>query len=226
MRTLAAILLGLLLATSAHAEVMCISGPMQPQVIAGRRAQVAGSGGVIVAAGEKLPDWRFRDLNKVVRPRVTALAPGLAIYHPPPLPGTDVVLEDGNHSVIARIVRALTIEEPAGAPRVKAITATTVAGGRRAALAELAEKAPEHAVAIIVSRVERDHLVPLTWAQVSGNQPPSVLVWHTPYSCEATIPASIEPKVGERVVLTWIDDAGRVSEPSKSIVIAGASKGK
>ncbi len=209
---------------------MCFHGPLPAQVISGARAKIAGSGGVIVASGAVMPDWRFRNLNKIVRPDVVTLAPGLAIFHPPPLASTDVVLENTAHGTIAQTERALTIEPPPGAPEVAQITSTSLSAERRTVDARLTTPTPEHAIIVIVSKVVPDNagsrLVPLTWAAVPPSSTSSVRLWYPPRSCEATIPDSVEPRAGDRVVLTWVDDAGRVSEPSKPLVIAGGSKGK
>ncbi len=215
----------ILAAAPAHAEMMCLSGPMAPQAISTARNQIAGSGGVIVASGTQLPDWRFRALNRVVRPHVVLIAPGLAIYHPPPLPGTDVTLEDLNHRVIARAQRALTIEEPSGPPQIQSIR-TAPEQDRRAVVAQLAEKPPAHAALVIVSRQRGDQLVPLAWAEVPRSRPLVLQLWHTPGGCEEVVETWVEPLAGDRVVLSWVDDAGRLSDPSKPIVISGASKGK
>lgn len=213
-----------------EAKRMCFQGPLPPQVISGARAKIAGSGGVIVASGDELPDWRFRDLNRVVRPRVVTLAPGLAIYHPPPLAGTDVVVEDTGHGEVARTERALTIEPPPGAPDVARITSTEQTAGRRIVDAQLTTPTPEHAIIVVVSKVvstlDGTRVVPLTWANVPGSNPSSVRLWYPPGGCDSVIERSVEPRAGDRVVLTWVDDAGRVSEPSKPLVIAGGSKGK
>ncbi len=205
-------------ASPAHAEMMCLSGPMAPQAIPSARNQVAGSGGVIIASGTQLPDWRFRALNRVVRAHVITIAPGLAIYHPPPLPGTDVTLEDQNHRVILRSERALTIEVPPGPPQVQSIR-TSPDPDRRAVLAQLAEKPPAHAALVIVSRERGDQRVPLAWAPIPGDRSLNLVLWHTPGSCEEYVDTWVEPVLGDRVVLSWVDDAGRISEPSKTIEI-------
>jgi hypothetical protein len=212
-------------AAPAHAERMCIQGPLDPTPLTSGRNVIAGSGGVIIAAGEKLPDWRFRNMNKVVRPHVVIVAPGLAIYHPPPTPGDDVVLEDLDQNVKTTKKRAFSIEPPPAAPVIKSITSGIVQQ-RTTVTLELADKPGESAFVAIVSRVERDKLVPLTWAMLRGPQPLAIVLWHTPYTCEQTVTASIQPKAGDRVVVSWLDDAGRLSEPSKPIVISGASSRK
>jgi hypothetical protein len=209
-------------AAPAHAERLCLQGPMDPTHLASGRNVIAGSGGVIVATGEKFPDWRFRSGNKVVRPHVVTVAPGLAIYHPPPTPGVEVILENLEHDVLAVKKRAFSIEPPPGPPVLESITSTT-AQKRTTVVAKLAANPPETALVAIVSRVEGDKLVPLTWAMVRSKQALAYTLWHTPYTCEQTVTASIQPKVGERVVVTWLDDAGRLSEPSTPIVIAGAA---
>lgn len=214
------------LAPRAEAKRVCFSGPMRPQLITAPTAKIAGSGGVIVASGTKLPDWRFRDLNRVVRPRIVTIAPGLAIYHPPPLAGVEVVLENETHGVLRRTERALTVEATAAAPRVRTITKASPSTTRRSVMTELEDTVPEHALIVIASRVSGDALVPLTWTRVWKGQNATIDLWHTPGGCEQTIEAAIEPQTGDKIVLQWVDDAGRISEPSEPIVITGGSKRK
>jgi hypothetical protein len=206
------------LAPRAEAKRVCFSGPMRAQIIAGPNATIAGSGWVIVASGTKLPDWRFRDLNRIVRARIVKIAPGLAIYHPPPLAGIDVVLENEAHGVLARTQRALTVGATVGAPRVRSIT-TRTQSEQRSVIAELGDTIPEHTLLLIASRVSGDTLVPLAWVRVWKGQSETVDLWHTPGSCEQTIPDAIEPKIGDKIVLQWVDDAGRISEPSTAISV-------
>ena len=206
-------------AAEARAE-RCFSGPMSPRPIIRAKGRVAGSGGIIVI-GDKMPDWRFRSLNETVRPHVEVLAPGLAIFHPPPLPGDDVVLEDSEHRLIARATRVFSIEPPLAAPVVSKVVSQTTYGTYTFVTATLAGTAPKTARAVILSRVERDRLVPLSWGAVLG-EPDDVQVWHSPRGCDETITGWIQPRPGDRVVLTWVDDAGRVSEPSKPLVISEA----
>ncbi len=210
------------LASIAEAKRVCFTGPMRPQIVAGPNAKIAGSGGVVVASGTTLPDWRFRDLNRIVRPRIITIAPGLAIYHPPPLAGTDVILENDAHDVIDRTERALTIDPTAAAPRINSITKLVYEGSRRAVMTDLADSVPEHVLVVIVSRVAGETLVPLTWVRVSRGQLAGLLVWRTPGGCEQTIESAVEPKLGDKIVLSWVDDAGRVSEPSNPLTIVAA----
>lgn len=214
------------LGSIADAKRACFTGPMRMQIVAGPNGKIAGSGGVIVASGTTLPDWRFRDLNRVVRPRVVMIAPGLAIYHPPPLAGVDVVLENEAHDVIDRTERALTIDPTAAAPRIRSITKVTNAATQRAVMTNLAEPIPEHTLIVIASRVAGDTLVPLTWVRVSKGELAGLLLWRTPGGCEQTIESAVEPKLGDKIVLQWVDDAGRISEPSEPSVIADGSKRK
>ena len=211
-----------LLAAPAGAEV-CFSGPMAPRPVLGPKPRMSGSGGVIVA-GNMLPDWRFRVLNKIERARVVTLAPGLAIYHPPPLPGDEVLLEDTDHQLIARVQRVFAIEPPLDPPDVtKIVTSTT--GTYTRVTAVLGTKAPSAALVLIVSRVEGARTVPLAWAFTFEGLA-EVVLWRTPYGCYDTVSTWVQPKAGERVVLTWVDDAGRLSEPSKPLTISEAANGK
>jgi hypothetical protein len=218
-----AILAILAAAAPAHAVPRCDTGPIGPLVAHGDRIQIAGSGGVIVASGEALPDWRFRIVNRVVRPIVSKLAPGLAIYHPPrPLAGVDVVLENAHHEVVERTELTLGALDPVlSPPRVRSVVA-------RADLevAVAVESLPRTAVAAVISRVDGAKLTPLSWELVRFGDPNSLLLWRNRSTCEGTIAGLIEPKPGMRVVVTWVDELGRVSEPSEPVVITGGSKRK
>ena len=166
----AALALALLAAAAApaHAKRVCMTGPMPAQPIAGPDNETAGSGGVIVASGSAMPDWRFRDMNRIVRPEVVTVAPGLAIYHPPPLPGTDVILEQSDHTIIAHRTRALKIDAPSGPPEIESIVAAPMQGNRRMVTARLARSAPPRALIVVVSRVAGDKTEPLAWAMISA----------------------------------------------------------
>lgn len=212
------------LAPNALAKRACFSGPMRPQVIAMPRAKIAGSGGVIVASGSKLPDWRFRDLNRIARPHIVPIAPGLAIYHPPPLAGIEVVLENETHGVIARTERALKIEPTVAAPHVRSIVSGGAAINQRGVRVDVDDSIPYHAVIAVVSRVSKDALEPLTWVRVRAGTAGSIEVWHPPRACEETIKGAIEPKAGDTLVVQWVDDAGRLSEPSPAVPLTVADR--
>lgn len=205
------------LASHARAD-RCDGGPMNPRPVNRPGAKLAGSGGIIVA-GDSLPDWRYRALNKIVRPRVETLAPGLAIYHLPPLPGDEVVLEDGEHQIRARATRIFTAEPPLAAPEVTSIAASSP--GRNIVTAKLATKAPAAARILVVSKLEGERTTPLAWTFVWDGAE-SLQLFRAPGGCTEYVTSWIEPKRGDRVVLAWVDDAGRVSEPSKPVVIGGA----
>ena len=213
-------------AAVAEAKPVCFIGPMRTQVVVLQSAQIAGSGGVVVASGTKMPDWRFRVLNRRLRAHVVKIAPGLAVYHPPPLAGIDVVLENENQRVLVRTERALSVDAVIAAPRVRSVTAVAAVPSYRAVVTELQDKVPAHALVVIASRVSGDQLVPITWARVFPDQNDSIELWRTPGDCQQTIPDATEPRLGEKLVLQWVDDAGRLSEPSEPIVITAGSKGK
>ena len=220
-------IVALVLAASApaRADMACFAGePMGASPFPGAKRQIAGTGGVIVASGGEMPDWRFRDLNKIVRAQIVRIAPGLAIYHPPPLAGTDVILENATHDTMVQMTRALTAPQLPAAPGVEAITASGP-GRSRTVVANLTKPTPSGVMLTITSRIEGKRLVPIAWARVNPGAALAVL-WHTPGSCEQIVPTWVEPKPGDTVVVSWVDDTGRVSEPSKPIVISGASKRK
>lgn len=211
----------------AHAEMMCESGPMPPQGVL-RQTKVAGSGGVIVA-GNTLPDWRFRDLNRSVRPRVTNIAPGLAIYHPPPLADPDITLEDKDHAARVRKVRALKADPSIPPPALKRVLfAEDRTSSRAFVTVELSESAPKAAVVAVIVRVDGARRMPLSWTLVrsNGNGVLSLPIWHTPFSCEQHVDTLIQPTPGEIVEVIWLDESGRISEPSNAVTIVRAKEPK
>ena len=217
-----AIALVLAMTSPARAEV-CFAGPLPARPVIGEKPRIAGSGGMIVT-GETLPDWRFRGINESFRPHVITLAPGLAIYHPPPLPGDVVELENTDRQLIARARRVFSIEPPLDPPAATKVEAITK-GRFSHVIATLAGTVPHTARVAIISRVEQARTVPLSWALVNVGQT-EVTVWRSAYTCERSVSTWVQPKAGERVVLTWVDDAGRVSEPSKPLTISAAPRGK
>ncbi len=209
----------------AHAEMMCESGPMPPQGVF-TQTKVAGSGGVIVA-GNTLPDWRFRDLNRIVRPRVTNVAPGLAIYHPPPLADPDITLEDTDHAARVRKVRALKADPSIAAPALnRVVFGEDRSSNRTFVTAELSTGAPKAAVVAVIVRVDGARRIPMSWTLVRPNGGLSLSIWHTPFSCEQHVDALIQPKLGETVELVWLDESGRISEPSNAVTIVRAKEPK
>ncbi len=209
------------LSSDARAE-FCSGGPLTARPVIGENPRMAGSGGMIVI-GDTLPDWRFRSINKVVRAHVVTLAPGLAIYHPPPLPGDIAELENAEHRLMARAQRVFAIEKPLDPPQItKVIAQATNLGGNVVASVE---NTPASARIAIISRVDGARTVPLSWSMVNAGQV-DIVLWQSPGSCRSYITSWIPPKAGERVVVTWVDDAGRVSEPSKPLTISGPPRGK
>jgi hypothetical protein len=214
----------LALSVPAHAEMMCESGPMPAQGV-GAQTKVAGSGGVIVA-GAKLPDWRFRDVNRVVRPRVTHVAPGLAIYHPPPVADPEITLEDTDHAARVRKTRALEADPSLPAPTIKRVTFADNRNVRAFVTVELEGTVPKGAVIAVIARVDGEKRIPMSWTHVRADAPTAFQIWHTPFTCEPKIDSLIPPKPGETVEVTWLDSSGRISEPSKAVTIGRAKEPK
>lgn len=211
-------------ATPTRAEMRCEDGPLPPQGI-GNQTKVAGSGGVIVA-GNTLPDWRFRDVNRIVRARVTTVAPGLAIYHPPPLADRAITLEDTAHAARVRTTRVFEADPPLAVPRVRSVTSVgTVTMLRKAVTVEFATAVPEGAVVAVITRVDGAKRVGLSWVEVHEGLS-AVPIWHSPRSCETHVESWIQPQPGDVVDVQWIDASGRLSEPSEPVTVVRANAPK
>ncbi len=218
----AAIVLGVLaLAAPARAEMVCEGGPLLPQVMPGQ-LRAAGSGGVIVTASE-LPDWRFRDVNRVLRPQVEVIAPGLAIYHPPPVADPELALVDAEHLVRLRMPRALVATAPLDPPAVQRVVVTREPRGERIqVVVEMSGKVPVGAIGAVISRVSGAQRTAMSWASVRAGSE-SFPVWHTPYVCEQRVASLVTPEVGQTVEIRWLDASGRVSEPGTALTIGRAA---
>lgn len=206
--------------TRARAEMVCEGGPMVAHVAS--QQQVAGSGGVIVA-GNKLPSWKFRDLNRRLDPIVEVIAPGLALYHPPPVADPTLVLESADQQVLTRVPRALRAAPPLAPPAVQRIESNEDRRFKRASVTvELARKSPPGVVAAIATLVSGEQRTPLAWTYVRG-EVPSLIIWHTPHTCEAFVETMIQPLPGQIVEIRWVDASGRLSEPGNPVKVERGS---
>jgi hypothetical protein len=235
MRRLALAVLVLVAPRAASAE---LCGPMTTAVTAFHHTErIAAGGGQIVwmkpafsvghAGTELQPAWRLRDVNRLVQPRIVPVAPGLAVYELPVMSSPELDLVDPDGEVLGHVERA-TERDPR--PSAPVVTAVESYGSDSYAhvTAVLEEAAPKRMFALVVFRVDdrgtRTGLSFGSGVQTEGDAAKRIVVFRTAHACSAT-PPWIQPKVGDKVVLAWLDLSGRLSPMSKPVRVSRARRG-
>ncbi len=173
---------------------------------------IGGEGGAPDAMN---PSWRFHDdVGGEHAPMLVPLAPGLVSYRPPEAAVGRLRLASGGvelHSV-RQVTTAAELLQPPSVRRVRARGATTVT-------VDLTKGAPADAVAVVVIAVTKQGYVPRSWAPVSASEK-SIVAYQAPGRCEPAIPGAKAAKVGEKVVIAWVDKVGRLSKLSAPLKVA------
>lgn len=160
-----------------------------------------------------VPDWKWKGSAK---PVVKALAPGLAVVLAPSTQGT-AQLVDGKGTAQVSIKTSQARRARLDAPVPKAIVHArrqTRRGGEDV-MVELATPAPVGAVAIVLLDEASQ---PKSWQLLTD--PSATLV--PAYAVGGCVPLPNGTRAtapGERVRVAFVDDAGRMSPPSKPIKV-------
>ena len=192
--------------------------------------QTIENGGGIVVESRGKPEtdaaFQYRDVNKLLRPTIRVIAPGLAVHEllAASGPNLDVVNQAGD--AITSVRRATGPGLPLlDAPKLKSLVwKKTEYPGRRpfthiGVTAMFAGTVPPQALALVMYRLDRSGKTgktPLSWGLASGDR---AEVYRNPGMCELPR-AFIEPAVGERVVVAWLDKSGRLSPTSAPITVS------
>jgi len=207
-------------------------------------APVEPGGGVIVAltrmgfgsqSASSAVDkkWRFKDVNALVEPEVTDIAPGLAVYTLPPTGGPELALLDGDGKEMAKVVRASTASAALKAPELRSMVyeAQTMTMGRRGSqtyvtgIADVAA-VPVSAAVLIVYEVTKTGNVARSWASLVGFDRTNTKVnaYQSGSRCMPTM-TGIEPIAsGAKVVVAWLDSSGRLSPVSKPVTARATTR--
>ena len=216
MRALATLLV---VAISTPAMALCIAVREHPVVI-NSGAMITADGGVVVATvfggdGDDEPNatdtWVF---DGDVKPTVVALAPGLTLLKPPP---KATELREGK-TVKAKIT--FTDSAPVlAAPKPRAVIHATRKGMRGSSTwvtVHLRDAVPADAIALVV--FDAKGKAARSFAHVSSGST-EVLVY-SQGRCSALPNGTVESQPNEVITLRWVDKAGRLSAPSKTVRIA------
>jgi hypothetical protein len=222
-----------LLSPSSPAEAApCAITGLSPKVLSRPGVTIPSDGGIVVAAesgpGGKLAGgevaeqkgWRFRVRSGRIAPTsIDIIAPGLAVYRLPARADA-AVLEDDAHAVVARAQLSKDARPRLPAPKIKQVLYAVSRGGRRTSTmvtAELDGTAPSDAVALVIADASGK---PRSWAHAQGG---SSLWLYAGGGCSMK-PAGTEiSNPGDKVILFWVDAAGRTSAPTKALTVADGS---
>lgn len=168
--------------------------------------------------------WKFKLANKrVIAPKVKLIAPGLVVVRLPDGVPAGVLVEGDKR--IAEL-DAIDKNEPLlDEPEVRAVVMSTSSGKSPATklTVELVGSPPRTAVAVVLANAAGD---PMTFGMIDPREP---LVAFEKKECTILAPGTIEPRIGQKVKVFWVDQFGRVSprsEPMKIVAESPPSKEK
>jgi hypothetical protein len=230
-------LLALLLLTSNAEAGPCRISLLAPHAITIGGTELPPDGGVLVGMLADMGNdvnsptaldrtrWKFVDGATSTAPVVRTIAPGLAVFEPPPGSNPLTLTVENNRKLTFKRGAA----KPAlGAPTVTGIVNDVSPGGPRQSptttiTVKLTGARPDSAVAMIVF----DGTTPVTWATAFNYQGPTgqLQVFRTAGRCETQIPGSSAPASGTKVTVAWVDAAGRIGAKSKVVTVAQGSLG-
>jgi hypothetical protein len=222
-----------LLATHELATAKCAMPSIGSVVLSSAGAKIAAGGGILVGSQTSFgsnavgaedainKSWRFSDGTKQHEPVLVTLAPGLVVYQPPKGVTGALTLVDGKteHAKFE-----VTADAPVllAAPDLKSVVRTEVpvryGGSRFEVTARFKAAAPKGTIAVVVFAVTKRGNVARSWASI-GEGATTGQVAGTAGRCDPGVPGEVISKVGEKVVLAWVDAHGRLSAPSKPVVV-------
>jgi hypothetical protein len=222
MLKLATLATALLVAAPSIARADCDFSGLVPQVLP-TDAKVPADGGVLVAAQPKggsalgsgdvtvQRGWRFRGIK--ASPTIDVLAPGLAVYRLPAGDGS-IVLEDDKQAAVATVTPTKEKRARLAAPKVKAITFQHPVSRRvmDQVVVELDGEPPAEAAALVIADAKG---APRSWGRVSGRS----VTAYASHSCIALPNGTVMSKAGDQVVVYFVDNVGRKSDPTKPIAV-------
>ena len=218
---------------SRGADAKCAMTELIPSLITDKAATVPGDGGVLVGyttevgrdeaapADPSLPGWKFS-----VEVDHATLAPGLTVYRPKS--GAAVAISDAKGKAIARFKRAgaaTTMVLPPPMPKTLVITASRSGRGmRRQLTATLSVPAPDTAVAVILYSTKDGKA--LSFGRITTVHPTAVVPWSDPSRCSFNPPGTAPPSTGDKLVLAYVDQYGRIGATSAALGFSEVKGGK
>lgn len=221
MKLLAAAVIGLLAMPAAAGPCRRVLG-LDPEILTPANATIDQLGGILVIAAESLradapftdmsvQPYDFRGGGHTTRAKVTALAPGLALYRPDGRAAEVDLLDAPNHAALHVTYRPIPVRDApaAPAPVVTAISYTTNVPRFRTeqTVATLAAAPPPGTVAIVVYDA-KDR--PRSYALIDDPTRTSFEVYFRD-RCKAEVPGTTPTRGGDKVTLAWVDATGHRS---------------
>ena len=212
----------------AHVEVLgAVEGATIDQgtgIVAAVRTEFGGGDGPASLA--KL-DWKFVANGKASAPKVTLLAPGLAVLAPAMPAQGALVLQDGKATKLAGVTYAASLARLAiAAPTVKAIAFSRSSGPRSASeatTAVLATPPPTGTVAVLVYKAgaQQAGKPASAWANVNlpGDPKLTRVTLYAASRCSAPVGSGEAPMKDDKVVLVWVATTGTLSAPSAEVTV-------
>ena len=163
--------------------------------------------------------WRIRVKGKRLDTASTRLAPGLRVYRPPTAAATWELVDGSNK----RLAKATLVPKGKESALLDAPAATRVTSGTTQSRhpnsfvnVELQAAVPKEALALVVMKPKA---APLSWG-VAFAGASSLNVFSTGSGCFATqSEGTVQAQPGDTVILYWIDQYGRRSRVTPSIVV-------
>jgi hypothetical protein len=205
------------------AEADCAMIGLEPKVL-NDGTTLPADGAFVVAAIEKghgkldpgditvHPEWTLQVDGKAIAPKIDTIAPGLSLYR---VDGRACTLQlDGGGKSLATGKAVAAKRTPFPAPVVKKLTHAKGGYHRNEALtAELDGAVPGGAIAIVLTDEKG---TPRSFGLVAAGKP--IMPFLHRYC--GTLPNGTQRSVaGDKVKLMWLDEAGRLSPPSKVIEV-------
>lgn len=213
-----------LVPTTARAD--CAEWGLAPKVLTPPNTVIAADGGIVVAAMPEArgkldkgdpavqPSWKIQVGGDSLKPPIELIAPGLAVYRVAVANAFKIELTDGGQALVT--VKPSRVRGDAlAAPKIKRVTfePRKLRHGAEKVVVELAEAAPAGVVAMVLADADGK---PRSWGAVSGGA--TVDAYGAP-ECQALPNGTVASKAGDKVVLLFVDAAGRVSAPTAPVAI-------
>ncbi|MBL9017852.1 MAG: hypothetical protein JNL83_26940 [Myxococcales bacterium] len=229
---LAFAVLALGLAASPAAAGPCLEPGLMPIVISPLGATIDQFGGVVVAAVPwregvnedpvVQPTWEFVEGKQRGKPKITVIAPGLAVYAPK-APVQALELQDKTGRAVGRV--KFQFQNTDDMPMDAAPRPTAVIQAKKARMssndtvtATLAEAPPAGTIAVLVRAAGGKTTAPRSWNRLYDLKTTKIVVYAYD-RCEPVIPGTVATKAGDKIELAWLDAEGHVSLWSPAIAV-------
>lgn len=162
--------------------------------------------------------WKVRVKGKEVTAKVDPIAPGLVVYRPPAGATTYEVMNAKNKRAAQGKLAKGTAAALLDAPRVTAVVSGESHGRHPSVFVnvEIEGVPPKTAIALVLSKAKG---AALSWGQVSP-EASVVNVYSTGGGCVSKFSdGTVVAQPGELVVAFWVDELGRRSRVSPTVVV-------